>query len=145
MKRKKTHINQNKDLRNGIPDISQKDCTVSHVKRIKLFIRVTVDYVTLWGASVSLYVRGCQSENLFVCFGAKPPQRACTRDLPRDRKDEGRKVPETSRQERSDKRRTQPAEGSSRDQSTEQVSQEMRIGQRGEQSTEVREAAVKTC
>ena len=26
----------------------------------------------------------CQSEDPFVCSGAKPPQRACARDLPRD-------------------------------------------------------------
>ena len=61
------------------------------------------------GIRFSVY--GCQSENLFVCFGAKPTQRACTRDLPRDRKDEGRKVPETSWHERSVNRRTQSAEG----------------------------------
>ena len=28
----------------------------------------------------------CQSEDSSVCFGAKPTQRACTRDFPRDRK-----------------------------------------------------------
>ena len=28
----------------------------------------------------------CQSKDPFVCFGAKPTQRACARDLPRDRK-----------------------------------------------------------
>ena len=40
----------------------------------------------------------CQSEDPFVCFGAKPTQRACVRDLPRDRKKtrEG-KVPEQNR------------------------------------------------
>ena len=41
-------------------------------------------------------------------------------------------------------RREQSAEGSSRDQSKEQVSQEMRVGQRGDQSTEVRKAAART-
>ena len=82
-------------------------------------------------------------------FGAKPTQRACAQDHPRDWKDEGRKFPEisrhrrkeevsqqkgaavTSRYERSSKRRTQSAEGCSRDQSTEPDSQEMRVGQRG--------------
>ena len=40
----------------------------------------------------------CQSEDPFVCFGAKPTQRACARDLPQDRKRmrEG-KVPEQNR------------------------------------------------
>ena len=28
----------------------------------------------------------CQSEDSVVCFGAKPTQRACVRDFPRDRK-----------------------------------------------------------
>ena len=74
-------------------------------------------------------VCGCQSENSFVCFGAKPTQRACAQDLPRDRKDEGRKVPEKD-----------SAEGSSRDQSTEQA-----VWQRGDQSPEVRKAAARTC
>ena len=27
---------------------------------------------------------GCQLEDPFVCFGAKPTQRSCTRDFPRD-------------------------------------------------------------
>ena len=70
---------------------------------------------------------------------------ACVRDPPQDRKDEGREVPEISRQERSVKRRTRSGEGSSKDQSTKQVSQEMRVGQRGDQSTEVRKATAKTC
>ena len=39
----------------------------------------------------------------------------------------------------------QSAEGIRRDQSTEQVSQEMRVGQRGDQSTEVRKVTAKTC
>ena len=32
------------------------------------------------------YGYGCQLENPFVCFGAKPTQRACAGDFPRDRK-----------------------------------------------------------
>ena len=78
-------------------------------------------------------VCGCQSENPFVYFGAKFTQRTCARDLPRDRKDEWMNVPEEdSRQERSVKRRTQSAEGSSRDQSAEGGSQKMKAGQRRE-------------
>ena len=71
------------------------------------------------GHSLCECVCGCPSENLFVCFGAKPTQRACARDR---KKDEGRKVPEEH--ERAVKRRTQSAEGSSRDQSTEQDSRQ---------------------
>ena len=93
---------------------------------------------------------GYQSENPFVCFGAKPTQRACARDLPRDRKKtrKGRsqRRGKDSRHERAVKRRrTQSAESSRRDQSTEQVSQEMRVGQREDQSSEVRKAAARTC
>ena len=94
-------------------------------------------------------VCGCQSDNPFVCFGAKPTQRAFAWDLPRDRKKtrEGRsqRRGKGSRHEKSVKRRTQSAEGGRKDQSTEQVSQEMRVGQRGDQSTEVRKAAARTC
>ena len=36
--------------------------------------------------SVGVGVGDCQSKDPFLCFGAKPTQRACTRDLPRDRK-----------------------------------------------------------
>ena len=35
-------------------------------------------------------VSKCQSEDSFVCFGAKPTQRACARDFLRDRTREGR-------------------------------------------------------
>ena len=74
----------------------------------------------------------CQSENSFVCFGAKPTQRACARDLPWDQKDEGREGPRE--------------EGvSRREQSAWEISQEMRVGQRGGQSTEVRKADARTC
>ena len=41
--------------------------------------------VILWVASVSLCV-GASQRIPFICFGAKPTQRACARDLPRDRK-----------------------------------------------------------
>ena len=95
---------------------------------------------------------GCQSENPFVCFGVKPTQRACMRDLPWDRKwtREGRSK---RGQKDTGRRRDQSTEqisqemrvGQRRDQSTEQVSQEMRLRQRGDQSTEVRKAAARTC
>ena len=75
-------------------------------------------------------VCGCQSENPFVCFGAKPTKRVCARDLPRDRK--------WTREGRSQWQ-------SAGESSQEKVSQEMRAGQRGDQSTEVRKAATKTC
>ena len=54
-------------------------------------------------------------------------------------------VPENSPQERALKRKTQSPEEIRRDQLTEQVSQEMRVGPRGDHSTEVRKAAVRTC
>ena len=82
---------------------------------------------------------GCQSENPFVCFGAKTTQRACAPDLPWDRKDQGRKVPgnsqqkgaeEDSRQERSVKRSMRSAEGSRRD----QLTKEGRRRQSGDES-----------
>ena len=53
-----------------------------------------------------MLVCGCHSGGPFVCFGAKPTQRASARDLSRDRKDEGRKVQEKS----------ESAEGSRREQ-----------------------------
>ena len=73
---------------------------------------------------------GCQSENPFVCFGAKPTQRACARDLPRDRKMtwEGRS------------QRQSAGEGS-QEKWTELTS----LQKRTEQPTEVRKAAASTC
>ena len=57
-----------------------------------------------------------------------------------------KRAAETSPHERAVKRRrTQSAEGNSTEQSTEQVSQEMRVRQRGDQKTEVRKASAKTC
>ena len=42
----------------------------------------------------------CQSENPFVCFGAKPTQKYCARDLPRDgRTREGRSLISVNRKE----------------------------------------------
>ena len=76
---------------------------------------------------------GCLPNDPFVSFGAKPTQRACTRNLSRDRKwtregrsERGQKdsqkkgTKEDNRQKRSVQGMTQSAEGSSRDQSTEQ-------------------------
>ena len=60
-------------------------------------------------------VCGCQSDNPIVCFGAKPTQRACARDLPQED-------------------RRQSAEGSRKDQSTEQVSEELKARQRREKN-----------
>ena len=42
--------------------------------------------MTRWVAFVSVGVGECQSEDPFVCFGAKPTQRACLRDFPCNRK-----------------------------------------------------------
>ena len=67
-----------------------------------------------------------------LCFGVKLMQRACVRDLPWVWKDEGRKVPEISWQRIGEEdsqheravKRTQSAEGSSRDQLKEQDSRQ---------------------
>ena len=41
----------------------------------------------------------CQSEDLFIYFGAKPSKKACSRDLPRDHKwTKGGKVPGVNRE-----------------------------------------------
>ena len=107
-------------------------------------------------------VCACQLDKIvcIVCIGRKSTQRACVRDLPRGRKDEGRKVwerpeghcqqkraAETRQQEREreQSREELSAEGSRRDQSTGQISQEMRAGQREDQSAEVRKAVTSTC
>ena len=82
-----------------------------------------------WMAFVSVGV-GASQRNSLLCFGTKPTQRACARDVPRDRK-----------RTREGKSQGQPAGESSQ----ENVSQEMRAGQRGDQSTEVRKATTKTC
>ena len=110
---------------------------------------------------------GCQSDNPFVFWLETHTKSLRARSPTRPEEEKGRKVPEISwqrraeeesRQERSVKRKTQSAEGSTRDsrheravkrrrtqsakgstrdQSTEQVSREMRVGQRGNQSTKV--------
>ena len=51
---------------------------------------------------VSVGVGECQSENSFVCFGAKPTQRAYAQDFQGDRKKTRKgKVPGQSTEERS--------------------------------------------
>ena len=93
-------------------------------------------------------VCGCQSENPFLCFCAKPTQRACARDLPRDRKDKGKKVREKieensqqrgaekdSRYERSTKRRRQSSEGPRRGQSGDESRAERRTVKRSQKGS----------
>ena len=87
-----------------------------------------------WAFVVWLQVK----RSLYLFLHETHTKGLCTRSPTRPEENEGRKVPETSQQESEVKRRTQSAEGSQRDQSTEQVSQEMRVGQRGDQSTEIR-------
>ena len=99
-------------------------------------------------------VCGCQSENSFVYFGAKPTQRACARDLSRNWKDEERKVREKRRDQspvRIEESQQKGAEENSRleievqrrTQSEEGGSENMEAGQR-RQSTEVRKTTAKT-
>ena len=76
---------------------------------------------------------GFQSENPFVCSGAKPTQRAYAWDLPRDRK--------RTRKGRSQRNSQQKGAR----ETNQEVSQEMRTGQRRDQSIEVRKAAARTC
>ena len=73
------------------------------------------------------------SQVISLFFGAKPTQRACTRDLPRDRN--------WRREGRSQRKTSESAEGSSRDQLTEQTVKEMRVGHRVDQSTEVKKGS----
>ena len=50
-----------------------------------LVIQAHSSVIRCW-AFISVGVGKCQSEDSFVCFGAKPTQRACARNFPRDRK-----------------------------------------------------------
>ena len=61
----------------------------------------------------------CQSENPFVYFSAERTQKACARDLPPDRKDEGMKVREKTEQGGQQKVAEEDSrhEGQSRDES----------------------------
>ena len=71
----------------------------------------------------------CQSENPFVCFGAKPSQRACAWDLPRDRKDEGRKSDRTvdkGEEKKTVGMRGQSREGNSQEKGTTETSRQNR-------------------
>ena len=74
-------------------------------------------------------VWGCPSDDPFVCFRAKPTQRACARDLPRDRKRKGKEGPrdqsagEVSQEKDTVSRREEKGAVSWRKQSREQGSQ----------------------
>ena len=70
----------------------------SSFSEIKTFLTVRQDMGAL--VSVGMGVSECQSEDSFVCFGAKPTQRSYARDFPQNRKKtkEG-KVPEQSTEE----------------------------------------------
>ena len=87
-------------------------------------------------ASVSVGVGACQRIPLSVL--AQNPHKWTVRKISHETG--GRRGKEVLREDR----RTQWAEGSRRDQSTEQISQEIRVGQRGDQSTEIRKAAART-
>ena len=76
--------------------------------------------MTRWMAFVYVGVGMCQSEDPFVCFGAKPTQRSCARDYLWDR----RRTRESSVQEQD---RT---EQNRRNQSAEQDSRQKRAGVR---------------
>ena len=83
---------------------------------------------------------GCrfQSENPFVL--ARNPHKGLVHEISHETgRRRGKGGPRDIRQDRTVSRRER------RDQSTEHVSQEMRVGQRGDQSTEVRKAAARTC
>ena len=86
--------------------------------------------VAMWQILLHKICRNSTFFTSFVCFCAKPPQRACARDLPRNRKG--------TREGRS-------RGHSAGESSQEKVSKEIRAGQRGDQSTEVRKATAKTC
>ena len=92
---------------------------------------------TLRVAPVSVCVGASQWNSLSVL--ARNPHKGPAREI--SHKTRNRRGKEGPREDR----KTQSAKGSRRDQSTEQVSQEMRVGQRGDQSTEVRKVAAKTC
>ena len=80
----------------------------------------------------------CQSENPFACFGAKPTQRACARDLPRDRKrtregmsqrsSQQKGAEEDSRQEKAAKRRSVKRWEQGREETSRQKSERRLLG-----------------
>ena len=58
--------------------------------------------------SLDVGVSECQSEDSFICFGAKPTQRACVRDFSHDwKKTREGKVPERTEESRGQDRRRQ--------------------------------------
>ena len=92
---------------------------------------------------ICLSVCGCQPENSIVCFAAKPTQGGWVRDRKWTREERSQR----KQRESVDKGgwRELSAEGSRRDQSAERDSAKMRVGHRGDQSTEVRKTTAKTC
>ena len=89
-----------------------------------LLIYGILSFKQMWhdvGHSLYGCVCGCHSENPFVCFGEKHTQRAFARDLPRDRKEEGRKT------QRTVSRRKQQSPFGVRGQSSEGQSAEGRV------------------
>ena len=90
-------------------------------------------FVTLWMASISVGVGASQRKRLSVL--ARNPHQGFVRKISNETgSGRGKEGP-----------KEQSVEGSSRDPSTEQISQEMRVGQRGDQPTEVRKAAARNC
>ena len=96
-------------------------------------------------SGIRFSVCGCQSENPFVCFDAKTTQRACARDLPWARKDDGRKVPETvgnketvsrKEQQRPVDRRGESREGHGQQKGAEETSRQNRSVKRWESGRE---------
>ena len=55
-------------------------------KMFGVFIFIEDTGVARWVPFVSAGMGECQSEDSFVCFGAKPTQKACTRGFLRERK-----------------------------------------------------------
>ena len=97
-----------------------------------------------WHPFLWVWVPVRESLCLFWCETHTKSLRARTPTRPEE--DEGKKVPETvdwRGQSREEGRSQQKGAGG--DQLTKQISQGMRVGQRGDQSTEVRKAAARTC
>ena len=91
-----------------------------------------IKVLLLYDTTLGIYcvsVCGCQLDDLFICFGAKPTQRDCEQDLPWDRKrarkgmsrrrgkDSQQKKREWGSRQKRVGRREQSREGQSRDDS----------------------------
>ena len=85
-------------------------------------------------------VCGCHSQTILLSVLARNPHKGTVREI--SLKTGGGREKEGLREDREEDSQQKVA---AEDQSTEQVSQEMRVGQRGDQSTEVRKAATRTC